>query len=72
MRLYVENLPQDDETSVPVSSSDHQGFGELTVGRGRRSGQWGDPFPGEVSDLRIWAGAMNDQQILQQVLRAEL
>ena len=72
LRLYVDVFSQDDSATPPVLGQDQQGFGELTVGRGRRAGAWGDGLPGTVSELRLWAGAMTNSQVAELVLGAEL
>lgn len=37
--------------------------GEFSVGRARRAGAWTDFLRGQVSRLRVWVGAMNDNQV---------
>jgi hypothetical protein len=68
LRLYVgedEEVADDLPLSFPYAQ---QGSGELSIGRGRTAGTWGRYLPGQVSELRIWAGAMNRRQIATQVL----
>ena len=33
--------------------------GQISVGRGLRSGTWGEWWPGSVSDVQVWTGAMD-------------
>lgn len=60
VQLYVNSAGQP-AGSVGVSAA--TGSGEFSVGRGRRGGAWTDYFPGEVFRVRVWAGAMNTDQV---------
>ncbi|NLT55752.1 MAG: LamG domain-containing protein [Actinomycetales bacterium] len=68
VHLYVGPLCQDDGTGVATFAADQQGSGELSVGRGRRAGAWGDALPGAVASVRVWAGAMNDFEVGDQAV----
>jgi hypothetical protein len=71
--LFVEdevNTPDEQEdgtvaTFTPLRSATG---GPVAVGRGVRGGTWGDYLPGELSKLRVWAGAMTRSQIVDQAL----
>ena len=68
LHLYIgekERFPDDDAPSFPYVQ---QGSGELSVGRGRTGGTWDRYLPGEIGELRVWAGAMTRNQIVAQVL----
>lgn len=62
LRLFVDldPAPSGDSDSFDF---DQQGGGELSAGRARRAGAWRDFLPGQLYDVRIWAGAMTDAQI---------
>ncbi|MET8291572.1 LamG domain-containing protein [Streptomyces sp. NPDC005132] len=43
------------------------GSGEFAAGAGYVGGKWGNYLPGKITDIRLWAGAMADQQITDTV-----
>ncbi len=68
MRLYVNEEEQTTDDGDPVFPFAQQGAGELSLGRGRAATQWGRYLPGQIGELRIWAGAMTREQIYTHVL----
>ncbi|BBA98989.1 hypothetical protein RVR_5425 [Actinacidiphila reveromycinica] len=40
------------------------GTGELTVGKAYLDGGWGSFFPGRVTSVSLWAGAMSDNDVI--------
>ncbi|HEX8348128.1 MAG TPA: LamG domain-containing protein, partial [Actinoplanes sp.] len=69
LRLYIgENEQVPEEGTVPEFPYAQHGSGEMSIGRGRAGGLWVGYLPGEVGEVRIWAGAMTRHQILSQVL----
>lgn len=67
VRLYVEDAKPTQGDFTPLRSATG---GELSVGRGIRDGGWGDYLPGEVTSVRLWAGAMTKNQIFDRILSA--
>lgn len=61
------NAGGDDPSFVTVS----QGTGELAVGRGPIDGTTGNYFGGEVSEVRMWTGAMTRDQVLKFVVGSQ-
>ncbi|WP_256070125.1 MULTISPECIES: LamG domain-containing protein [unclassified Streptomyces] len=64
VHLYVggtENAV--DTTHLPYSAD--PGTGSFTVSEAQRAGEadWGHYVPGKITDIRLWAGAMNAQQV---------
>ncbi|GGQ20730.1 LamG-like jellyroll fold domain-containing protein [Streptomyces roseolilacinus] len=65
--LYLDAMPQ--APSDPTAfSSPAQGTGALSSGRGSADGSTGHHLPGAIGDLRVWTGAMNQEQINGRVL----
>ncbi|MFB4427039.1 LamG domain-containing protein [Streptomyces sp. QL37] len=56
IQLY---LTSDGQTSDDVKYTAQIGSGELAAGKGYL-GAWGNFLPGRLSDIRLWAGALND------------
>jgi hypothetical protein len=62
MRLYVNGtLFARDEGANPFDAQS-----TLDVGRARTAGAWTDWWPGDIDQVRIWAGVLSDSQIRQQ------
>ncbi|MFE9258006.1 LamG-like jellyroll fold domain-containing protein [Streptomyces sp. NPDC006879] len=56
--LYMGDIRQGDPTDFsPLTST-----GSLAVGKGFTKGEWGHHFPGRISRLRLWSGAMKDKE----------
>ncbi|MDT9685854.1 LamG-like jellyroll fold domain-containing protein [Streptomyces sp. TRM76323] len=67
VRLYLGAAGQ--ASYEPTSfTAPTQGSGTLTAGRGTAKGTSGHFLPGAVSDLRVWTGAMIEDQIDSKVL----
>ncbi|MCS0639223.1 LamG domain-containing protein [Streptomyces sp. LP05-1] len=67
LRLHLGAAQQ--VTDAPSAFTDpSQGTGSLTVGRGTALGTTGHHLPGAVGEVRLWAGAMNTEQIQAAVL----
>ncbi|MFJ3806027.1 LamG-like jellyroll fold domain-containing protein [Streptomyces sp. NPDC090073] len=66
VKLYVSGLRQGDEDGV-LSETSFQPTGPLMVGGSRRhdNGDWGNALPGELDDLRVYAGVLSDDEITQ-------
>ncbi|WP_406409420.1 LamG domain-containing protein [Streptomyces sp. NBC_01643] len=64
LRLYLGATPQLDDTSNAGFTALQQGSGELSIGRGTAGGVTGNYLPGSVDRVRVWTGAMNDNQVL--------
>ncbi|MFJ3158973.1 LamG-like jellyroll fold domain-containing protein [Streptomyces kanasensis] len=66
-RLYLNASGQysPDVSAFPVAA---QGTGALAAGRGSAKGTTGHHLPGALTDLRIWTGAMSQEQISTKVL----
>ncbi|MFF3315433.1 LamG-like jellyroll fold domain-containing protein [Streptomyces sp. NPDC003035] len=59
VRLYVGGAQQ----GVPLAYQSTVGSG-FTVGKGWTGSAWGNYLPGRISDIRLWAGALtNEQQV---------
>ncbi|MFJ8543498.1 LamG domain-containing protein [Streptomyces sp. NPDC093586] len=63
-RLYVTGQREGAEEGVFVPNT-FQPAGPMMVGRGRRhdNAQWGNQFPGQLDDLRVYAGVLSEQEI---------
>ena len=69
LRLYIGEDEQGLDVGIaPEFPFAQQGSGELSIGRRRAGGVWSGYLPGEVGEVRIWAGAMTRDQVLAQVL----
>ncbi|SFF01337.1 Concanavalin A-like lectin/glucanases superfamily protein [Actinacidiphila alni] len=58
VRLFVG----DNQNGTDQEYAAAAGSGDFAVGRGPSGTGWGHYLPGSITDLRIWAGAMTDQQ----------
>ncbi|WP_228975075.1 LamG-like jellyroll fold domain-containing protein [Streptomyces sp. DH12] len=67
LRLHLNAARQysAEDSAFPVIV---QGTGALAAGRGSAKGSTGHYLPGALTDLRIWAGAMTQEQISTKVL----
>ncbi|MFB7360287.1 LamG-like jellyroll fold domain-containing protein [Streptomyces gardneri] len=57
IRLYIGGYRQ----GVPRYYSAKLGSG-FTVGKRRASGVWADFLPGKITDIRVWVGALSNEQ----------
>ncbi|MFJ9585492.1 LamG-like jellyroll fold domain-containing protein [Streptomyces acidicola] len=66
VKLYVSGQRQGDEDGV-LSEDTFQPTGPLMVGGARRhdNGEWGNPLPGQLDDLRVYAGVLSEAEITQ-------
>ncbi|WP_328506437.1 LamG-like jellyroll fold domain-containing protein [Streptomyces sp. NBC_00391] len=66
IHLYVSGQRQGDEDGV-LSEEAFQPTGPLMVGGARRhdNGEWGNALPGQLDDLRVYAGVLSDDEITQ-------
>ncbi|WP_329228509.1 LamG-like jellyroll fold domain-containing protein [Streptomyces canus] len=66
IKLYVSGERQGDEDGV-LSEDSYQPTGPLMVGGARRhdNGEWGNALPGQLDDLRVYAGALSEAEITQ-------
>ncbi|WP_434588960.1 LamG-like jellyroll fold domain-containing protein [Streptomyces sp. A5-4] len=71
LRLYTSSSPVTDEAGKAGFTAGQQGNGELSVGRGTAAGSTAHYLPGSLQKLRIWAGAMSDEQVSSQVVDAD-
>ncbi|GAB2873298.1 LamG domain-containing protein [Streptomyces deserti] len=64
VKLYLSGERQGDEDGV-FSEETFQPTGPLTVGGARRhdNGEWGNALPGQLDDLRVYAGVLSDAEI---------
>nr|WP_051853314.1 LamG-like jellyroll fold domain-containing protein [Streptomyces aureocirculatus] len=65
-KLYVGQFAQQGEDDAGLARA-QQGDGSLTVGRGSAKGATGHYLPGDLAKLRVWAGAMNQEQVTDQI-----
>lgn len=65
-RLYVGEFVQQPGTDSGLSTP-QQGDGELIAGRGSADGTTGHYLPGDLAKLRIWVGAMTEDQVRTQI-----
>lgn len=63
-RLFVELDPQ----AYSAFTVAQQGRGELAAGRGPTSAGPGNYLPAALTEMRIWAGAMTQDQIGSKVM----
>ncbi|MFB7467326.1 LamG-like jellyroll fold domain-containing protein [Streptomyces sp. NPDC056224] len=56
--LYVGAVGQ----AQPKAYTATVGSGELAVGKGFTNSAWGNFLPGEIKGMRLWSGAMKDEQ----------
>lgn len=65
-RLYVTGTRQGHEDGAYVTGT-FQPSGPVMVGRGRRhdTGGWGNQLPGQLDDLRVYAGVLSEAEITQ-------
>ncbi|MFJ9549337.1 LamG domain-containing protein [Streptomyces erythrochromogenes] len=65
--LYVGAVGQ----AQPKAYATTVGTGELAVGKGFTNSAWGNFLPGEIKGMRLWSGAMKDnEQVSDTVFRA--
>lgn len=57
--LYTGFANEGTASFTPVS-----GAGDLTVGKAYVNGAWGSYFPGRITSLGVWAGAMDASQVI--------
>ncbi|WP_199517236.1 LamG domain-containing protein [Nucisporomicrobium flavum] len=68
LHLYVGEQEEIADDLPPTFPYVQRGSGELSIGRGRAGGTWGRYLPGQVGEVRMWAGAMTRKQIITQIL----
>ncbi|MGW4049313.1 LamG domain-containing protein [Streptomyces sp. NPDC004779] len=66
IQMYVGGDPQD--TAKPYTA--RSGSGEFSLAKGLSSGAWGHHLPARISDVRVWAGAMNGAPQVRDVIIA--
>ncbi|MEW1792426.1 hypothetical protein [Streptomyces niveus] len=66
LHLYVGSFAVE-SLSRPGFDAVQQGTGELATGRGTQGGTTGHYLPGGLEQLRIWTGAMTQEQVSDQV-----
>ncbi|PIM66561.1 serine/threonine protein kinase [Streptomyces sp. JV178] len=64
-QLYVGQFPQNAEDGG--LEVDQQGSGVLSVGRGTANGTTGHHLPGDLAKVRVWVGAMTNDQVKNQI-----
>ncbi len=64
IQLY---LTSDQQTSDGIGYTAQVGTGEFAAGKGYL-GAWGNFLPGRLSDIRLWAGALNDGEQVSEVV----
>ncbi|MEV2192843.1 LamG-like jellyroll fold domain-containing protein [Streptomyces phaeochromogenes] len=66
VKLYISGQRQGDEDGV-LSEEAFQSPGPLVVGMSRRhdTGDWGNNLPGQLDDLRVYAGVLSEAEITQ-------
>jgi hypothetical protein len=67
--LYVNDAEQAQEGGASFTAL-QQGGGEIAAGRGRAGGTTGYYLPGSLDEVRVWAGAMNADQVRSKALGA--
>ncbi|MFE7030818.1 LamG domain-containing protein [Streptomyces sp. NPDC057621] len=67
--LYVSEAEQAQEGGSAFTAL-QQGGGEIAAGRGRAAGTTGYYLPGSLDEVRVWAGAMNADQVRSKALGA--
>ncbi|MGA4839896.1 LamG domain-containing protein [Streptomyces sp. G45] len=65
-RLYVGRFAQQGEDDAGLSRA-QRGDGALTAGRGSAKGVTAHYLPGDLAKLRVWVGAMNREQVAEQI-----
>ncbi|MFR9799263.1 LamG domain-containing protein [Streptomyces sp. MS06] len=60
VRFYLG--PDENDAGVTHPYTAVKGSGDFAAGAGYVGGAWGHHLPGKISDIRLWAGAMADQQ----------
>lgn len=61
LRLYVNGIAR---STAPMLTSSWDATGPLEIGRAKANGAFQDHFEGDVDDVRVYAGALTDQQVL--------
>ncbi|MFI6434367.1 LamG-like jellyroll fold domain-containing protein [Streptomyces sp. NPDC050759] len=59
--------PDENGFSVTHPYTAVAGSGEFAAGEGYVGGAWGHQLPGRITDIRLWAGAMANQQVTDTV-----
>ncbi len=54
--------PDENDADVTHPYTAVAGSGDFAAGEGYVGGAWGHYLPGKITDIRLWAGAMADQQ----------
>ncbi|MFP1629864.1 LamG domain-containing protein [Streptomyces sp. 5K101] len=70
LRFYVGSAAVDPGATSQFTATQY-GSGEMAVGRGTKAGKTEHYLPGALQTLRIWTGAMTEDQVRSQVLEAE-
>ncbi|MFF6979570.1 LamG-like jellyroll fold domain-containing protein [Streptomyces sp. NPDC008343] len=66
IKLYVAGQRQGDEDGV-LSEEAFQSTGTMVAGMARRhdNGEWGNNLPGQLDDLRVYAGVLSEAELTQ-------
>ncbi|MFF4083294.1 LamG domain-containing protein [Streptomyces sp. NPDC001777] len=64
IQLYIAADAQSNGTTTYTTQV---GSGEFSVGKGYL-GSWGNYLPGQIGDIRIWAGAMSDEEQVSNIV----
>ncbi|MEU3981756.1 LamG-like jellyroll fold domain-containing protein [Streptomyces sp. NPDC026672] len=59
IRLYLASVPNDTETAYTAVI----GSGDFAVGKGFVNSAWDHYLPGRITDLRMWVGAAEENQV---------
>jgi hypothetical protein len=60
--------PDENDADVTHPYTAVAGSGEFAAGKGYAAGSWAHYLPGKITDIRLWAGAMvNQQQIIDTI-----
>jgi hypothetical protein len=65
-QLYVGSFAQIGQEDAGLEAA-QQGAGPLSAGRGSASGTTGHYLPGDLAKVRVWTGAMTEQQVESQI-----
>lgn len=68
LHLYVGEYDQPADDSAAGFTTPQQGSGEVSLGRGTTAGTTGNYLLGGLQELRLWTGAMTEDQVRSQVL----
>ncbi|MGW3118503.1 LamG-like jellyroll fold domain-containing protein [Streptomyces sp. NPDC001107] len=61
VHFYLGPVENDASVTHPYTAA--AGSGEFAAGGGYVGGAWGHYLPGRITDIRLWSGAMADQQV---------